>query len=147
MLKGRGKEIELEISDNYNVLIGTVDNKNPKSIYYKISCWGQPISDDDTIDYSRVVYRFAKNIKSYVYSEIDCEVFDCDITILDFDMRVSGVKYGKKSFMSCEITLFQINELPITSDKIKDVSEVLLNKLLKYMYDSNEYFEFQKKKK
>ena len=147
MLKGRGKEIELEISDNYNVLIGTVDNKNPKSIYYKISCWGQPISDDDTIDYSRVVYRFAKNIKSYVYSEIDCEVFDCDITILDFDMRVSGVKYGKKSFMNLEITLFLSQEVDFKDTILKDKLKRIAKEIYIENFKKNEYFDFTLSKK
>jgi len=147
MLKGRGKEVELIISDDYNVLIGTVDNKNPKSIYYKVSGWGEPLIDDDNIDYQKVINKLNKDIKKHTHSELDCDMFNCDITIIDLDMRKSGVCFNKKSFMCCEITLFQLNEHAITSNKIIDTSVELLSKILSSVFDKNEYFKFSKKKK
>ena len=41
----RGKEISLNVPYEYNVISGTVDNKNPKSIYIQISAWGKPKTD------------------------------------------------------------------------------------------------------
>ena len=40
-----GKEMEIETNYQYTVKSGTVDNKNPKSLYLYISSWGKPKYD------------------------------------------------------------------------------------------------------
>ena len=49
----RGKEMKIETSYQYNIISGTVDNKNPKSVYIQISAWGKPTEDgiEDSILY------------------------------------------------------------------------------------------------
>jgi hypothetical protein len=32
--------------------------------------------------------------------------FDLDKTIVDLDIRESGIRFGKRSFINCEVTLF-----------------------------------------
>ena len=36
----RGKEMKVETQYQYNIVSGTVDNKNPKSVYIQISLHG-----------------------------------------------------------------------------------------------------------
>ena len=38
----RGKEMKIDTQHQYNIKSGTVDNKNPKSVYIQISAWGKP---------------------------------------------------------------------------------------------------------
>ena len=38
----KGKELTIETNYQYNVKSGTVDNKNPRSVYLQISSWGEP---------------------------------------------------------------------------------------------------------
>ena len=37
------KQLISEGHENYRVLSGTVDNKNPKALYLNISAWGESI--------------------------------------------------------------------------------------------------------
>jgi len=105
---------------NYKVLSGTVDNKNPKTLYLNISAWGEPLSDDENLDYNMVVRHLTKSIKSEIYDKLDTRLFFNTRTIIDFDMRTSGIEYGKRSYMNCEITLFQKNTFKLQEKLIQD---------------------------
>jgi hypothetical protein len=43
--------------------------------------------------------------------------FDLDKTIVDLDIRESGIRFGKRSFINCEVTLFLDTNMSVTSDK------------------------------
>ena len=70
-----------------------------------------------------------------------------DRILVDLDMRESGIQYGKRSFMNCEVTLYQKNELSVDSEELiselSDVTKIIVNEVL----DPNEYFNFHKSKK
>lgn len=145
--KGRGKEIKLELFDNYNVLIGTVDNKKTVAVYVKLTAWAEPTDDNEAINYTSVIRKLDKAIRSHLYKTLDTENFDNELTIVDLDIRESGVAYNKRSFMSCEMTLFQTGNHQINSDfmiaELTDISE----QLVREVFEPNQYFEFHKKKK
>ena len=67
-------------------------------------------------------------------------------TIVDLDIRESGIKFGKRSFMSCEITLFQKEEISIISDKIKKPLNEVTSMLIDKIFDLDENFKYHKKK-
>ena len=56
----RGKEVKLDINPNYKISVGTVDNKNPKSIYISLSAWGQLLKEENEIDYDRIINKIKK---------------------------------------------------------------------------------------
>lgn len=146
----RGKEIKIDLSDNYNIVYGTVDNKNAKSIYVNISAWGEPTSNDE-INYGRVIGRLSKCVKQSTYNNIKSDYVDTfypDRTIVDLDMRESGVKFGKRSFMNCEITIFQKN-IENTSINVGETTKQLNDIIMKSIECLNdfEHFKFNKKKK
>lgn len=143
----RGKEIKLNISDKYSVSIGTVDEKNPKSVYIMISTWLTPKSDSE-IDYSRVIFNMNKHLKSYVSNILSQDFFNQELTIIDLDMRQSGIKYGKRSYVSLEVTLYQKdNPLDITSELLESaILDIIIN-VLGDTFESNSYFNFNKSKK
>lgn len=143
----RGKEIKLNISDKYSVSIGTVDEKNPKSVYIMISTWLTPKSDSE-IDYSRVIFNMNKHLKSYVSNILNQDFFNPELTIIDLDMRQSGIKYGKRSYVSLEVTLYQKdNPLDITSELLESaILDIIIN-VLGDTFESNLYFDFNKSKK
>lgn len=144
----RGKELKMDLSPNYNVVCGTVDNKNAKAIYINISAWGEPTQEDE-LNYNRIISNLSKCVKQSTYNYLRSNYADrfyADRSIIDLDMRESGVRYGKRSFMNCEITVYQkdsdemINEgetPTILSDIVESAIECL---------DDFEYFEFHKKK-
>ena len=67
----RGKELKLDINPNYKIKIGTVDNKNPKSIYINLSAWGELNEDDEEINYDKVISLLRKRIKNNINQNID----------------------------------------------------------------------------
>lgn len=147
--KKRGKEIKIDVSDNYNVVSGTVNNKDAKAIYINISAWGEPTSSVD-MNYTRVISRLAKCIKQNIYNTLKASndsKFNILNSIVDLDMRESGIKFGKKSFMNCEITLYQIGESMMLNDEpmFNALNEV--SKSAVKCIDDFDLFVFQKQKK
>lgn len=144
----RGKEIKMNLSDNYNIVCGTVDNKNAKSIYINLSAWGEPTKDED-INYDRVISKLSKCVKQSTYNYLKTNYSDkffTERTIVDLDMRESGITFGKRSFMNCELTIYQkeisesIND-GITQEVLSKIIESAVNCL-----DDFEYFNFYQKK-
>ena len=143
-----GKEIKTTKFKNYNVVFGSVNNKNPKAIYINISSWAEPL-EEQNVNYNQVIRNLNKRIKQTLFNIFDNEengFFDGNRTIVDLDIRESGIRYGKRSFMSCEITLFLHNEISVTSDYMKDKLESVTENLLKTNFENNKTFNFNKKK-
>jgi len=143
-----GKEIKNNNFKNYNITFGSVNNKNPKAIYINISSWAEPINEDED-NYNLTIRTLNKKIKQTLYNLFDSEVgclFDKHRTIVDLDIRESGIRYGKRSFMSCEVTLYLYNEYSITSTYMRDKLDNLTEYLLKNVFDYNKNFKFNKKK-
>jgi hypothetical protein len=145
MLK-TGKQMKLELFKNYKITTGTIDNKNPKAMYITISAWGKPKVDGE-INYSDVIRKINKQIKSKLFDNLDKGLFESGRSIVDLDMRNSGISFDKKSYMNCEITLFKLNNFKIQDKKIKEhISEIITN-IIESVFDESEYFEFHKTKK
>lgn len=142
----RGKEMKIETIHQYNVISGTVDNKNPKSIYIQISAWGKP-KGDMIDDYELIIKRKAKRIKRKLFEVLDGNNFYKSKSIVDFNMASSGVNFNKKSFMSVEMTLFKREPLsPINSEKMKPILEGISKKIINDVFETDETFKFYKKK-
>lgn len=94
-----GKEIKINKNKNYNIVFGSVNNKNPKAIYLSISAWAEPLQKDCE-NYSRVIKNIHKNLKQVIYNHLTNNENDFvkENTIVDLDMRESGIRYGKRSF-------------------------------------------------
>jgi hypothetical protein len=142
----RGKEMEIETQYQYNVKSGTVDNKNPKSIYIQISAWGKP-KENGVEDYESILRNKSKRVKRKLFEVLRENDFYKNKSIVDFNMASSGVNYDKRSFMSVEMTLFKKEPLlPINSEEmiplVKDISE----KIIKDVFEVDENFEFYKRK-
>ena len=145
MLK-TGKQMKLELFKNYKITTGTIDNKNPKAMYITISAWGKPKVDGE-INYSDVIRKINKQIKSKLFDNLDKGLFESSRSIVDLDMRNSGISFDKKSYMNCEITLFKLNNFKIQDKKIKEhITEIITN-IIESVFDESEYFEFHKTKK
>lgn len=145
----KGKELKLNSFKNYNIVYGTVNNKNPKALYINISSWAEPLIDD-TINYARVIKDFDKSIRQNIYDYLKESVvtpFMKDFTIVDFDIRKSGVRFGKRSYLSCEITLFMRDELPINSLILKPKIDEVINLIINNCFEPSKIFDFHKKKR
>ena len=142
----RGKEMKVETQYQYNIVSGTVDNNNPKSVYIQISAWGKPKSNGIE-NYEPIIRNKSKRVKRKLFEVLDGKHFYSGKSIVDFNMASSGINYGKKSFMSVEMTLFKKEPLlPINSEEmvplVKDISE----KIIKDVFEKDETFDFYKRK-
>lgn len=143
-----GKELKINNFKNYNVVFGSINNKHSKAVYINISAWAEP-QHNESIQYSRVIKDINKKVKQSLFNIFD-SIEENDIkknnTIVDLDIRESGIRYGKRSFMNCEITLFLNNETPVNSETIKDKLDIVSEKIIASTFENNKLFKFHKKK-
>ena len=145
----KGKELKVEKSKNYSIVFGSVNNKNPKALYINVSAWAQPKVEGD-LNYSRIIRDIDKGVRQEIYNQLNSDIttpFIKERTIVDFDIRESGVKYGKRSFTNCEVTLFMKYEIPVNSDDLKPNVYRIIGNVIKNVLDSNKNFKFHKKKR
>lgn len=143
-----GKELKMNKFKNYNVVFGSVNNKNPKAIYINISAWAEPLNEED-VNYNRVIKDLHKKIKQVIYNHLYNKPetdFVKENTIVDLDIRESGIRYGKRSFMSCEVTLYLHTEIPANSERMKMNLEDLTPVIIKTVFDNDKNFKFHRKK-
>jgi hypothetical protein len=140
----RGKEIKLNLPYNYNVISGVVDNRNPESIYIQISAWGKPKNKEEE-NFDSIIKQKSKRVKKKLFEILDVDQFQQNV-IVDFNMASSGVSYEKRSYMSVEMTLFQKNPLPITSDKLLPTLNKISEKIILDIFEKDEDFSFYRKK-
>jgi hypothetical protein len=140
----KGKSVKLNLYSPIKSMYGTVDSKNLKSIYINIQSWVCPKKEHD--NWNRVVCNLNREIKHSVFNSISQTVF-MDRSIVDLDLRTSGISTGKKSFFNLEVNLYTNEELDFKSQELKDsvkriVKNIFTNNLL-----NNNYFDFYKTKK
>ena len=144
-----GKEILIKNNDKYHKKYGTVNYKEPKSIYLELSTWAEPLIDGD-IDYLSVIKKMTKNIKDEVrlnLSKTSLYNFYDNKIIVDLDLRESGLKFGKKSYLNCEITLMTSSYFKIDDEHVVNFVDSVFENIIKKVFDNSEYFKFYKKKK
>jgi len=142
-----GKEIKLDILNNYKTKIGTVNNKESKSLYINLSAWGEITNIDEDTNYESVLRCLRKKIKQNLNDNLNEDIFYKTKYIVDLDMRSSGFIQTKRSFMSCEITLYQKKYLPINQPFLLEESKKLIHDVVDNCLDNNNYFTFYKTKK
>ncbi len=146
MLVKKGKQMKLEMFNNYKLIIGTVDNKTPKALYIEISAWGKPINEDND-DYNTIIKKINKDIKKKVYEALPKNLFDGNRTIVDFEIKESGISNERRSYMNCEITLYKLNDFKIQNNLINDSIKLIITKVIEDVFELNTYFTFYKTKK
>jgi hypothetical protein len=143
---GRGKEVKLDLPFEYNVVSGTVDNKNPKSIYIQISAWGKPIEYVES-SYESILKQKAKGIKKQLYDVVKEDFFYKKRSIVDFNMASSGIRKDKRSYMSVELTLFKKEPLlPLTSKNLLEEVKCISERLITEFFERDRDFKFFKTK-
>ena len=137
-----GKFITLDCYENVKIGYGTVDYKNLKTIYIKLSSWIQP--EDELIDYDELVSKTKRRVKLRIY-ESKNDFFKKE-NIVDIDIRTKGIKMEKKSFMNIEITLFTSKNFDIKSKEIRNYIKDLSQSIICNDLDNKKLFNFYKNK-
>lgn len=147
MQKTRGTEIIIDAINNINVVYGSINKNNPKTVFIKLSAWGNTIDYNEDINYQLIIRQITKRIKSFIYSNLNENIFKKDMTMVDMDMRESGITSDKSSFMSCEITLYQLNNYLLDDEILKNKIFKLSQNLCQEVLNRNHHFYFYKNKK
>ena len=146
MLK-QGREINTKNSKYFRTSYGTVDVKSFKSLYLNLSSWVEPLHDLER--WSEKINRMKYKIKSTVHNKITETPFK-EKVIVDLDLRSSGIKKGKRSFMKCEVTLFleqSKKHKDLKSTEIKNSVNQLTNEIIEKSFKTSQDFEFHPTKK
>ena len=146
MLK-QGREINTKTSKYFRTSYGTVDVKSFKSIYLNLSSWVEPLHEIER--WNERINRMKYKIKSTIHNSLTKTPFR-EKVIVDLDLRSSGIKMGKRSFMKCEVTLF-LNNLKNSKDlkskEIKNSVELLTTEIIDKSFKTSKDFEFYSTKK
>jgi hypothetical protein len=144
-----GKELKIDNFKNYNIVFGSVNNKHPKAVYINISAWAEPI-DADEENYARTIRDINKKVKQSMYNSFTSDEYSDfmkERTIVDLDIRESGIRFGKRSYMNCEITLFLNSEISVNSEILRPTLDKVLSIVIKSTFDSSKIFKFHKRKR
>lgn len=140
----KGKSVKMNVSNTFKSVYGTVDAKNLKSLYINIQSWVSPKYELES--WNRVVGNLGRELKHTVFDSIDTEIFTKN-SIVDLDLRTSGISSGKKSFFNLEINLYLDKEFDFKSTEIKDSVKSIIKSIQKYNINNNDYFDFSLTKK
>jgi hypothetical protein len=140
----KGKSVRLNLYNPIKSLYGTVDSKDLKSVYINIQSWVTPKYETD--NWNRIVCNLSREIKHSVYNSIDTKIF-LEKSIVDLDLRTSGISHGKKSFFNLEVNLYTISEIDFKCPKIKESVRFIVKNIFKNNIKENQYLDFSISKK
>jgi hypothetical protein len=144
-LQKKGRTAKINKLGSVKCKYGTVDCQEFKSIYLILECWLEPKSE--TENWSRIVNLLDREIKSVIKTSLNNKIFK-EKFISDLDLRYSGMKLSKRSFLSLEINLFIKNQdFNFKSKEIKDSMINLSSKIVSTTLDNNKWFTIHSSKK
>jgi hypothetical protein len=135
----KGKSVKLNVYSPIKSVYGTVDSKNLKSLYINIQSWVSPKFDHD--NWNRVVCNLNREIKHSVFNSIDTELFK-EQSIVDLDLRTSGISHGKKSFFNLEVNLYTTKEFDFKCLELKESVKKIIRNIVRDNVIENKYFDF-----
>ncbi len=140
----KGKSVKLKLFTPIKSSYGTVDSKNLKSLYINIQSWVTPKIDSN--NWNRVVGILSREIKHSVFNSINTEFFR-EQSIVDLDLRTSGISSGKKSFFNLEVNLYVKSTLDFKSKEVKESVKNIVKSIYRNVISNNNHFEFSLTKK
>ena len=138
----KGKFISIGVYNNVKIGYGTVDYKNLKTIYVQLNSWTQPSVDEH--DFNKLISKTRRQIKEKIYN-LNTEYFKRE-SIVDLDIKTSGIKTNKRSFMDLEITLYVDKHFDVRSKDVKDIVTNLSENIIDTVLVDETLFNFFEKK-
>jgi hypothetical protein len=136
----KGKTSKLDLFQDAKCYYGSVDATELKSIYLVLQTWVTPTQERD--NWERVVGTISRTIKHKVLEVYNKSLFK-EHFIVDLDLRTSGIKVDKASFLNLEITFFTKENIEFKSENLSNE----LNHILKEVHDNvlkkSKYFTIQ----
>ena len=138
----KGKFISIGVYSNVKIGYGTVDYKNLKTVYVQLNSWTQPSVDEH--DFNKLISKTRRQIKEKIYN-LNTEYFKRE-SIVDLDIKTSGIKTNKRSFMDLEITLYVEKHFDVRSKDVKNIVTNLSENIIDTILVDETLFNFFEKK-
>jgi hypothetical protein len=122
-----GKYVKLSKKDNITLSYGSVNTKQLKSVYLRMQCWVQPKEEDKNWD--GVISLIRREVRLCAFHNINKQFFK-EHYIVDLDLRSSGILKDKRSFLSCEVTLFVKEQMDIKTQEFSGLMQDLATKII-----------------
>jgi hypothetical protein len=87
------------------------------------------------------VCNLNREIKHSVFNSIDTSLFK-ENSIVDLDLRTSGISHGKKSFFNLEVNLYTNQEFDFKSIELKESVKKIVRSIVRDNVIENKYFDF-----
>lgn len=133
--------------DFFNVKLGTINKNNPSTVYVNGSVFISPLLNKE--NYDNDINEIKNNFNKIIKSELKISNLFDNKFICDFDVRTSGIKPNKKSFLSFQYHLKQnknnIMKLDILKNNVNQMINTVLNELEKNILEHD--FSLSKSKK
>ena len=136
----KGKTSKLDLFQDAKCYYGSVDATELKSIYLVLQTWVKPTQERD--NWERVVGTISRNVKHKVLEIYNKSLFK-EHFIVDLDLRTSGIKVDKASFLNLEITFFTKENIEFKSDKLSNELNHILNEVHNNVLNKSKYFTIQ----
>ena len=139
-----GKTSKLNLFRNIKCTYGTVDYKNLKSIYIVLHSWVEP--KVDISNWERYNGILCRNIKHVLLHSANSNLFK-SFNIVDLDLRSSGMRMGKRSFMNLEITLYLKEHIDFKSKELRDEVKNIVNDVYIDCFKNSKHLTFHNTKR
>ena len=136
----KGKTSKLDLFQDAKCYYGSVDATELKSIYLVLQTWVKPTQERD--NWERVVGTISRTIKHKVLEIYNKSIFK-EHCIVDLDLRTSGIKIDKASFLNLEITFFTKENFEFKSDELSNELNHILKEVHNNVLGKSKYFTIQ----
>ena len=136
----KGKTFKLELFKDAKCYFGSVNTTELKSIYLVLQTWVTPKVEKE--NWNVTVGSITRTIKHKILEVSNKNLFK-DHFIVDMDLRTSGIRLKKSSFLNLEITFFTKQDVDFKSNEISEELTKIINKIYNEVLVDSKYFTIQ----
>ena len=136
----KGKTSKLELFRDAKCYYGSVDTTELKSIYLVLQTWVTPKMEKE--NWNTTVGSITRTIKHKILEIINKQIFK-EFFIVDMDLRTSGIKLTKSSFLNLEITLFTKDNVEFKSENMTIEMSNIIKEIYTKVLSNSKYFTIQ----
>lgn len=136
----RGKTSKLDLFKDAKCYYGSVDTLELKSIFLVLQTWVVPKMEKE--NWNLTVGSISREIKHKIFELLNRKLFK-DNFIVDLDLRTSGIKIKKSSFLNLEITFYTKTNIDFKSELLTNEFEKILNEIHTNVLSTSKYFTTQ----
>lgn len=136
----KGKTSKLDLFKDAKCYYGSVDTSELKSLYLVLQTWVTPKIEKE--NWNTTVGSISRTIKHKILEVLDKDVFR-EQFIVDLDLRTSGIRLQKSSFLNLEITFFTKKDVEFKSEKLTEELTKIIKEIHDFILFDSKYFTIQ----